>query len=77
MVSVINDAFLKFEKRAEGADLDKLTETFVDVGPLFTLLGLPEHQIVYGRRGTGKVIAHRPFHDVQLRRELSASVMFA
>jgi len=24
-----------------------------------------------------KVIAHRPFHDVQLRRELSASVMFA
>jgi len=27
--------------------------------------------------GAFKVIAHRPLHDVQLRRELSASVMFA
>jgi len=34
-----------------------LVDTFVDAGPLFTLLGSADHQIVYGRRGTGKTHA--------------------
>lgn len=32
-------------------------ETFVDVGPLLTLLSSKDHQILYGRRGTGKTHA--------------------
>lgn len=57
MVSPANEAFLKFERRAEGADPEKLAETFVDVGPLFTLLGITDHQLINGRRGTGKTHA--------------------
>lgn len=53
----MNNAFMKFERRAEGADVRKLVETFVDVGPLFTQLGNTDHQIVHGRRGTGKTHA--------------------
>ncbi|MFO0675780.1 MAG: hypothetical protein U0169_04560 [Polyangiaceae bacterium] len=36
---------------------DVLTETFVDAGPLFTLLSSIDHQILFGRRGTGKTHA--------------------
>jgi hypothetical protein len=57
MVSLINDALMKFEKRAEGGAIEKLAETFVDIGPLFTLLGGIDHQVVNGRRGTGKTHA--------------------
>jgi hypothetical protein len=57
MVSNINDAFMKFERRAEGVEMKKLVETFVDVGPLFTLLGIKDHQVIHGRRGTGKTHA--------------------
>jgi Cdc6-like AAA superfamily ATPase len=34
-----------------------LRETFVDIGPLFSTLKRPEHQVMYGRRGTGKTHA--------------------
>ncbi|MDB4916645.1 MAG: hypothetical protein JWM95_4289, partial [Gemmatimonadetes bacterium] len=44
-------------KRAEMNDPKALTETFVDAGPLFTLLSSVDHQILYGRRGTGKTHA--------------------
>jgi hypothetical protein len=50
----INNALLKLRKRAEKYSTDQLIETFVDVGPLFTMLTNPDHQILYGRRGTGK-----------------------
>lgn len=53
----LNRALLRLEKRAEGVDRDKLVTTFVDVGPLTTLLGSRDHQIVFGRRGTGKTHA--------------------
>ncbi|MGH2757291.1 MAG: hypothetical protein ACRDI3_05830 [Actinomycetota bacterium] len=33
---------------------EELVETFVDVGPLFSLLSSQDHQVIYGRRGTGK-----------------------
>ena len=48
---------MRLSKRAETQDKMKLVETFVDVGPLFTLLSREDHQVVYGRRGTGKTHA--------------------
>lgn len=52
-----NSAILKISKRAETYDKAHLVSTFVDVGPLFSLLSNIEHQILYGRRGTGKTHA--------------------
>lgn len=57
MTTIINEAFMKFSKRAETNDPAKLVATFVNVGPLFTLLSIRDHQVVYGRRGTGKTHA--------------------
>jgi hypothetical protein len=53
----INIAFMRLSKRAEGVERAKLVETFVDIGPLFTLLSSRDHQVFYGRRGTGKTHA--------------------
>lgn len=53
----INNIFLKLSKRAETLDSDYLVKTFVNVGPLFTILSNKEHEIIYGRRGTGKTHA--------------------
>ena len=57
MATIINNAIYKLIKRAEKYDIKHLVDTFVDVGPLFTLLKNPDHQILYGRRGTGKTHA--------------------
>lgn len=38
-------------------DRGKLVSTFVDAGSLFTLLSSLDHQVIYGRRGTGKTHA--------------------
>jgi len=56
-LSELKKTLLKLRKRAETADRSTLVETFVDIGPVFTLLSNPEHQIFYGRRGTGKTHA--------------------
>lgn len=57
MPSRTNDAFMRFVRRAEVVDRGKLVETFVDAGPLITLLSTHDHQVLYGRRGTGKTHA--------------------
>jgi hypothetical protein len=57
MTSIINTAFMKLTRRAETSDRNKIIATFVDVGPLFTLLSSKDHQVLYGRRGTGKTHA--------------------
>lgn len=57
MATDINQAIFKLVKRAEKQDTKHLVDTFVDVGPLFTLLQNKDHQIIYGRRGTGKTHA--------------------
>ncbi|MFP3963325.1 hypothetical protein SMC26_13475 [Actinomadura fulvescens] len=44
-------------RRAEQHDQRELGATFVDIGPLFAGLKRPEHQVMYGRRGTGKTHA--------------------
>jgi len=45
---------MKLRKRAEGTDPEVLVETFVDTGSLFAQLSSSNHQLIYGRRGTGK-----------------------
>lgn len=57
MLSLINESLLRISKRAETYDRAHLVSTFVDVGNLITLLSNPEHQILFGRRGTGKTHA--------------------
>jgi len=54
MITKLNNAFLTLSKRAETSAREQLVQTFVDVGPLFSILSGPDHQILYGRRGTGK-----------------------
>ncbi|AUV49780.1 ORC-CDC6 family AAA ATPase [Bordetella bronchiseptica] len=50
----INLAFLRIAKRAERQDDDVLHKTFVDFGSVFTAFSSVDHQVVFGRRGTGK-----------------------
>ena len=54
---LFNRALMKLSRRAEKADPDTLVKTFVNVGPLFDLLSIVDHQIIFGRRGTGKTHA--------------------
>lgn len=50
----INNAVLKLSKRAETHDPQHIIDSFVDIGPVFTLLSNADNQIIFGRRGTGK-----------------------
>lgn len=49
-----NLAFLRIAKRAERQDDEVLRKTFVDFGSVLTTLSSIDHQIIFGRRGTGK-----------------------
>ena len=57
MTSALNLALQKLPKWADKLDPSTLVQTFVDVGPLFTLLSGADNQILFGRRGTGKTHA--------------------
>lgn len=57
MTSVYNSALLKLKLRAERYDRAHIIQTFVDVDPLLALLKTEDHQVLYGRRGTGKTHA--------------------
>lgn len=58
MPSPINTALLKLSRRADAVvDQEMLVDTFVDVGPLLTLMSSEDHQVLFGRRGTGKTHA--------------------
>lgn len=59
----IQNALIGFETRAEKVSAEKLTETFVDAEPLFALLSSKNHQVMFGRRGTGKTHALRYLAD--------------
>lgn len=56
-LQTIQKRFLGFDKRAERSSGDILAATFVDSAPLFDLLASRNHQVIYGRRGTGKTHA--------------------
>ncbi|RTD94180.1 hypothetical protein EJO68_10260 [Variovorax atrisoli] len=49
-----NLAFLRIAKRAERQDDDVLHRTFVDFGAVFAAVTSVDHQLIFGRRGTGK-----------------------
>jgi hypothetical protein len=57
MSEKLNNALLRLSKRAESVERQKLVETFVDTGALRTLSMGKDHQLIYGRRGTGKTHA--------------------
>ena len=56
---IINRGLMSLSRRSEKAAPETLVRTFVDIGPLFTLLSIVDNQIVFGRRGTGKTHALR------------------
>lgn len=53
----LNNALLRLSRRAEAADRATLVGTFVDTGTLGALLASRDHQVIFGRRGTGKTHA--------------------
>ncbi|WP_328442738.1 hypothetical protein [Amycolatopsis sp. NBC_00438] len=55
-LSQLNRALTKIPSRAEKRDTKELRETFVDSG-VADLLDMVDHQVLYGRRGTGKTHA--------------------
>ncbi|ESU27054.1 hypothetical protein FLJC2902T_23960 [Flavobacterium limnosediminis JC2902] len=71
----INNTFLKLSKRAETNDIDYLVKTFVNNGPLFTILSNKDHEILYGRRGTGKTHALAYLSDsLNLKNEIIVTI---
>lgn len=56
-IKTIQAAFIQFDRRAEKLSQDLLAKTFVDAEPLFIQLSSKNHQVLYGRRGTGKTHA--------------------
>jgi hypothetical protein len=57
-LSAINRALNLIPKRAESRQAERLRDTFVDSG-VATALEAIDHQVLYGRRGTGKTHALR------------------
>lgn len=55
-LSLLNRALTKIPSRAEKRDMSELRDTFVDSG-VADLLDMVDHQVLYGRRGTGKTHA--------------------
>jgi hypothetical protein len=57
-ISALNRVLSSVPKRAEGRQAEQLRETFVDSGVAAALESI-DHQVLYGRRGTGKTHAFR------------------
>ena len=53
----LNQALMRIPRRAESVDRHSLATTFVVAGSLSAMLQSSDHQIIYGRRGTGKTHA--------------------
>ena len=68
-IKIIQSAFMQFNRRAEGLSQDILTRTFVDAEPLFIQLSSKNHQILYGRRGTGKTHAIKVLMETITRKK--------
>lgn len=68
VTSIINRAIIDIRRRAENVDPATLAATFVDTGPVFSLLQSKDHQILYGRRGTGKTHALKYLTDSESAR---------
>lgn len=59
----LNRALISIARRAEVRP-DRLSESYVEVGVLDTLLQSPDHQVLFGRRGTGKTHVLRVLRDM-------------
>lgn len=59
-------ALIRLKGRAERLDPDQVVESFSSVGPLQDLLATEDHQVIFGRRGTGKTHALRFLYSTQL-----------
>lgn len=57
--TVLTKALIAVRGRAERLDGDQIVESFSMVGPLSDLISTPDHQVIFGRRGTGKTHALR------------------
>jgi len=57
---------IRLKGRAERLEPDQVVESFSSVGPLEDLLSTEDHQVVFGRRGTGKTHALRFLYSTQL-----------
>ena len=55
----INGALLRLTRRAEANEPQDLIKTFVALGHLIPMLQSNDHQVVFGRRGTGKTHVFR------------------
>ena len=53
----LNQALMRIPRRAESTDRSTLAMTFVAAGSFSAMLHSTDHQILYGRRGTGKTHA--------------------
>ena len=69
----VHKIFLDVDKRAERSTSEILDATFVDSAPLFDVLSTRNHQVIYGRRGTGKTHALR-YLQKQLAKSASVSI---
>jgi hypothetical protein len=70
-ISALNRVLSSVPKRAEGRQVEQLRETFVDSGVAAALESI-DHQVLYGRRGTGKTHAFRYLQTiVQDRKDIS------
>jgi hypothetical protein len=74
MPNEINLALLRLTRRAEASDPKVLVSTFVDTGMLQTMLASIDHQIIYGRRGTGKT--HALLYLFETKRQVGDASIF-
>ena len=59
VLEAVHTTLIGFTMRAERATEESLVATFVDLAPLFSLLSTENNQVIYGRRGTGKLMLFR------------------
>ncbi|MBV9142437.1 MAG: hypothetical protein JO115_16265 [Pseudonocardiales bacterium] len=60
----LNQALMRIPRRAESTDRSTLAMTFVSAGSFSAMLHSTDHQILYGRRGTGKTHALQYLSDL-------------
>ena len=66
--AVLNRSIMGLARRSERVDTGRLVDTFVDVGPLFTLISSVDHQVLFGRRGTGKTHVLKYLADARAKK---------
>lgn len=60
----LNQALMRISRRAENTDRHTLASTYVTAGSFSAMLHSTDHQILYGRRGTGKTHALLHLNDL-------------